>query len=160
MDIQFLPFDQMTVDSLRKGGPDAYGKPAEVAVSDGSGNPCRSCLADIPKGSRMLVCAGKPFSKDQPYAETGPVFFCADACKPYQGNAIPPTLASGDVYLLKGYTADERIKYGTGKIVPVTEMIEYAKRLLSRDDVAYVDVRSARNNCYQTRIVISDDGGS
>lgn len=68
----------------------------------------------------------------------------------------PPILTSPD-YLLKGYTAEERILYGTGKIVPRADVAQYAETLLERDDISFVDVRSARNNCFQTRIT---PGGS
>lgn len=66
----------------------------------------------------------------------------------------PPILASPD-YLVKGYTAEERIRYGTGKIVPLTEVSQYAETLLEREDISFVDVRSARNNCFQARITRS-----
>jgi hypothetical protein len=56
-------------------------------------------------------------------------------------------------YLLKGYTTDQRIRYGTGKIVAKTEIASYAADLLAREEISFVDVRSARNNCFQARIV-------
>ena len=47
MEIRFLPYDAETVASLRSGGPDAYGIPAECVVSDGQGGPlsllCSRC---------------------------------------------------------------------------------------------------------------------
>jgi hypothetical protein len=61
--------------------------PAERAVSDGQGNPCRSCLHEVPAGAGMLILAARPFPAAQPYAETGPIFFCADACKAWSGQA-------------------------------------------------------------------------
>lgn len=153
MDIRYLPYEAATVASLRQGGPDAYGMPAERVVSDGAGNPCRSCLHDVPKGAEMLICAAMPFPAKQPYAETGPIFLCADACTPWDGQGVPPVLTTSPDYLLKAYSADHRIIYGTGKITLSEEIAGYAEELLARDGVAFVDVRSARNNCFQTRIV-------
>jgi hypothetical protein len=60
-------------------------------------------------------------------------------------------LASPD-YIVRGYGADDRIVYGTGAVVPTTEIAGRAEALLARDDITYVHVRSARNNCYQCRI--------
>jgi len=153
MDIRYLPYDAATVASLRNGGPDAYGMTAERVVSDGEGTPCRSCLRDVPKGAEMLICAAMPFPSVQPYAETGPIFLCADACQSWDGQGVPPILTTSPDYLLKAYSADYRIIYGTGKITLARDLAEYAAALLARDDVAFVDVRSARNNCFQTRIV-------
>lgn len=153
MTIRFLPYDAETVAQLRAGGLDANGQVAERAVSDGAGNPCRCCLTNIPQGADMLICAGRPFPNLQPYAETGPIFLCADDCAPWAGQGVPPILTTSPDYLLKAYCADHRIIYGTGKITDAGEVARYAESLLGREDVAFVDVRSARNNCFQTRIV-------
>lgn len=153
MTLRFLPYDTETVAQLRAGGVDANGQVAERAVSDGAGNPCRACLCDVPKGAAMLICAARPFPALQPYAETGPIFLCADDCTPWRGQGVPPILQTSPDYLLKAYGADDRIIYGTGQITPAADLVDYAAVLLGRDDVAYVDVRSARNNCFQTRIV-------
>lgn len=145
-----LPTD--VVRALRAGGPDANGQPAERTVSVGPGNPCRHCLNFIPEGAEMLICSHRPFAHLQPYAETGPIFLCADDCQRFEGEGLPPVLTSSPDYLLKGYRADERIYYGTGRVVPVAGLADYAAGLLRDPDVAFVDVRSARNNCFQARI--------
>ena len=152
MSLHFHPYDQSFVDAVRAGGPDAYGRPAEPSVSDGAGNPCRSCLHPVPAGAAMLILAARPFPSPQPYAETGPIFLCAEPCTPWSGDGVPPVLTTAPDYLLKGYTEDDRILYGTGRVVAAADLPGYAETLLSDDRVAYVDVRSARNNCFQTRI--------
>lgn len=154
--LRFLPLPTDRVTVLRNGGHDAYGRAPEHVRSDGDRNPCRHCLGFVPKGSGMLVLAWRPFDALQPYAETGPVFLCADACKPWHGQDVPPILTSSPDYLLKGYTADQRICYGTGKVVDREDVVTYAAGLLDRDEISFVDVRSARNNCYQVRIVRTD----
>lgn len=151
--IRFLPYDAAFVGAVRAGGPDAHGHPAERAVSDGDGNPCRSCLHEVPPGHEMLILAARPFPELQPYAETGPIFLCADPCEPWAREGVPPILCASPDYLLKGYSAHHRIVYGTGRITPAGEVATYAEAVLSRPGIAYVDVRSARNNCFQTRIV-------
>ncbi len=153
MTLRFLPLPTEAVAAIRAGGPDAHGQPAERHVSDGAGNPCRHCLHHVPKGAAMLVLAHRPFPKPQPYAETGPVFLCADECPAWAGDGIPPVLTTSPDYLLKGYTADHRIRYGTGRVVAKGELAAYAQGLLDDPDIAFVDVRSARNNCFQCRIV-------
>lgn len=55
-------------------------------------------------------------------------------------------------HLIKGYGANDRIVYGTGKIVPSNDLDAEAAAILNRDDVAYVHVRSSVNNCYTCRI--------
>ncbi len=153
MVLGFTPLNSDLVAALRAGGPDAHGQPAERgAVSDGARAPCRHCLCDTPAGAEYLILAHRPFPAPQPYAETGPLFICADDCVAYPGAGLPPILKTSPDYLLKAYTADHRILYGTGKVVAWAGIVAYAEALLARPEVAFVDVRSARNNCYQLRI--------
>lgn len=55
-------------------------------------------------------------------------------------------------YIVRGYGTDDRIVYGTGAVTATDEILSRAAHILERADVAYVHVRSARNNCYQCRI--------
>jgi hypothetical protein len=135
----------------RNGGRDANGMLPERQLSDGGGNPCRHCLKMIPRGAGMLVLAHRPFPAPQPYAEVGPIFLCADACDAGGGADLPEMLASPD-YILRGYGADDRIVYGTGGVVPTDRIAARARELFGDPRVAYLHVRSARNNCYQCRI--------
>ena len=148
--IRYVPLPTEAVRSVQAGGADAYGLVPERRVSDG-GNPCRHCLKMIPEGAGMLVLAWRPFPALQPYAETGPIFLCADTCAAGGGEAVPEILASPD-YILRGYGADDRIVYGTGAVVPVARLREEAEARFGDGRVAYLHVRSARNNCYQLRI--------
>ena len=135
----------------QRGGPDANGQPPERKIAEGNGNPCRHCLKMIPEGAGMLVLAHRPFPAPQPYAEVGPIFLCADACEAGGGEDLPEMLASPD-YIVRGYGADDRIVYGTGGVVASGSIAARASALLADARVAYVHVRSARNNCYQLRI--------
>jgi hypothetical protein len=153
MTVRFLTYDREFVARVRAGGPDDYGLHAERTVSDGAGNPCRCCLDQVPAGAGMLIVAARPFPTLQPYAETGPIFLCADDCLPWDGVGVPPILTTSPDYLMKAHGANDRIIYGTGRVVGREEVVARAEALFVEPDVAYVDVRSARNNCFQTRIV-------
>jgi Protein of unknown function (DUF1203) len=148
--IEALPTTE--VRAYQAGAPDAYGNPPERAISTGAGNPCRHCLCNIPEGAPMLILAHRPFDGTHPYAETGPIFLCADACERHKGDEMPEVLITSPDYLIKGYGADDRIVYGTGAVEPAPQIKEAVERIFARPDVAYIHVRSSRNNCYQARI--------
>ncbi len=149
--ITALPTEE--VRAYQAGGTDAYGNAPERAVSDGQGNPCRHCLQHIPKDAEMLILAHRPFAETQPYAETGPIFLCANPCERHEGaEEFPAVLTSSPDYLIKGYGNDDRIIYGTGVVTPTDQMDEAIRNIFRRPDIAYIHVRSARNNCYQARI--------
>jgi hypothetical protein len=151
--VRYVALPTNTARAYRNGAPDANGMAPECTVSDGGGNPCRHCLRFIPKGEDMLILAHRPFPAPQPYAESGPIFLCADDCPRWESDGIPPIFKrQGEERLVKGYSADDRIVYGLGKIVPVAEVPSRAGEVLADARVAYVHVRSATNNCFTCRI--------
>jgi hypothetical protein len=149
--MRFSPIPTPIARAYQSGGLDANGQRPERQVSDGDGNPCRHCLQMIPTGAQMLVLAHRPFPAPQPYAEVGPIFLCADACPAGGGDALPAILDSPS-YILRGYGPNDRIVYGTGAVVDTQSLQSEAARRLADPRVAYVHVRSARNNCFQVRI--------
>lgn len=150
--MQFSALPTELVTRWRSGEPDANGQAPERATSDGEGNPCRHCLCNIPKGAEMLILAHRPFDGLHPYAELGPIFVCAEECPRGGGADLPAILTTSPDYLIKGYSADNRIVYGTGRIVPKADIAARAAALFADPRVVYLHARSARNNCYLARI--------
>ena len=136
----------------RRGGLDANGQVAERVTSDGGGNPCRHCLQDIPTSKEMLILAHRPFEHLTPYAEVGPIFICDDCERLPDSGAMPPVLAARPRHLLKGYFDSDRIAYGTGAVVETAEIGGFIERAFDDAEIAYIDVRSAVNNCFTVRI--------
>lgn len=151
--IKFVAMPSAEARAFQGGAPDAYGRAPERRISDGVGVPCRHCLRTVPAGAPYLVLAYRPFPAMQPYAETGPIFLCAGECERAPDSDVMPDLfRAGTEWLLRGYGHDERIVYGTGAVTAKKDICTRAHALLQRDDVAYLHMRSASNNCYQVRI--------
>ena len=150
--IRFKPLSTSKAQSWREGAPDDYDLPPELRHAAEDGYPCRHCLRFINKGERYLTLAYRPFPSLQPYAETGPILLHAEACPAYRCEGrLPPFLSSPD-YILRGYGEDHRIVYGSGAVTPTDQIIERAERLLEQAEIAYLHVRSARNNCFHCEI--------
>jgi hypothetical protein len=141
---------------FQSGGLDAYGRPPERRVADGQGQfrvPCRHCLKDVAIGEEYLILAYRPFETVHPYTETGPVFLHAKNCDRHPATEeMPGMLRRSAQMIVRGYSADERIVYGTGAVVPTDQIAQTAAALLARGDVEFVHVRSATNNCFQCRV--------
>jgi len=149
----FKALPTVAVRALQAGAPDAYGLTPERKISDGDGVPCRHCLENVAAGEPYLVLAYRPFPALQPYAETGPIFLHAQACeRAPESDALPELFGRTVAYIVRGYGTDDRIVYGTGAVVPTAEIPARARELLARADIAYLHMRSAKNNCYQCRI--------
>ncbi|TIW17929.1 MAG: DUF1203 domain-containing protein [Mesorhizobium sp.] len=152
MSIQFKALPTEAVRALQRGGADAYGHTPERRISDGDGVPCRHCMKNVAEGDAYLILAYRPFPELQPYAETGPIFLHAQECERAEDmDALPEMLESSD-YIVRGYGRDDRIVYGSGAVIPTGDIAARAATLFESDDIAYIHVRSARNNCYQCRI--------
>lgn len=55
-------------------------------------------------------------------------------------------------HLIKGYGTDDRIVYGTGRVVDVGDLASAAAQILRDERVSYVHVRSETYNCFTCRI--------
>ena len=125
----------------------------ERHISDGGSKPCRHCLRHIPEGDAYLILGYRPFPAAQPYAEVGPIFLHAEPCARHDADAGRPAMfESWEQVLIRGYGADDRIVYGTGRVVAIADFESGLEAILAHSDVRYVHARSASNNCYQCRI--------
>ncbi len=154
MTIRFVAMETETARAYQRGGPDAYGHPPIRAVSDGSAIPCRHCLKPVAKGEDYLILAHRPFAAEQPYAETGPIFLHAQECEraPDRPEPAPMHRLSAYAYILRGYRENGWINYDVAEVVTGDRIAETAARMLEREDVAYLHMRSSRYNCFQCRI--------
>ena len=151
--VRFVSLPTEIARAYQAGAPDANGQKPERHISDGDGVPCRHCQLDVAAGEAYLILAYRPFDAAQPYAEVGPIFLHAEPCERYPVTGETPAMfLQRERYLLKGYHPNDRIFYGTGRIVPSADVAAAAAEILARPGVAYVHVRSALNNCYQCRI--------
>ena len=139
------------VEAIRLGGRDVNGQPAVKTVAQGAANPCRHCLGLIAEGDEKLVLAHRPFGRLQPYAEVGPVFLHASACRRYEGDRLPDWFAHLQPALVRGYGHDDWIRYETGQVVAGAELPGVCERIFENPDVAYVHIRS-KFNCFQCRV--------
>lgn len=149
----YIALETDMVRHLQRGGTDVHGQAPERATSSGKGTPCRHCLQDVPEGAEMLILAHRPFNGVHAYAETGPIFLCARECtRGGTCDALPPILTTSPDYLVKGYSTDEHIVYGTGEVVATDDIQKKVADIFRNPDVAFIHVRSARNNCFQARV--------
>jgi len=151
MGYEFKALSSELCEGWRAGGVDANGQVPERVVSDG-GNPCRHCLNDIPDGKETLILAHRPFETLDPYAEVGPIFICAECQRRGDSAELPPVVSVRAQHLLKGYLLGDRIAYGTGAIVGTGDIPDTIDRIFRGADIAYIDVRSASNNCFTVRV--------
>lgn len=72
----------------------------------------------IAEGDEKLVLAYRPFGHLQPYAEVGPIFLHAGNCARYASEELPAWFAFLQPALVRGYGADDWIRYASADVVP------------------------------------------
>ena len=152
MSLKYIALETSEVLRLRAGDSDANGQQPEVALSDGEGNPCRHCLCEVARGEPMLILAHRPFNELHAYAELGPIFLCAQDCERHPESSGVPILYRGLDMLIRGYDRNERIVYGTGRVIEMSNVEIEANRLFASSELSFIHVRSPTNNCFQFRI--------
>ena len=144
------------VRKIQRGGLDNNQQKPEIQISNGNGNPCRHCLKLIKEGEELLILSYKPFTATHAFTESGPIFLHKRECEQSAFDNLPEILLDSEEFLLRGYDANERIVYGSGKIIPNNEIKSYSLSLLEKSEVKFIHVRSASNNCYQAKIELID----
>ncbi len=138
-------------EHFRAGGADANGQAPVAIKAEGGANPCRHCLGLIADGDPKLVLSYRPFDAAQPYAETGPIFLHQSACARYDSAEPPRWFAFLDPAAIRGYGADDWIRYDTGRVVRGSELTQAASAILEDASIAYVHIRS-KFGCFQCRV--------
>lgn len=138
-------------ERLRAGGLDANGQPPVAMKAEGGANPCRHCLGLIADGEPKLVLSYRPFDGPQPYAETGPIFLHQTKCDRYESHELPRWFAFLDPAAIRGYGADDWIRYDTGRVVRGIELGDAAAAILADARIGYVHIRS-KFGCFQCRV--------
>jgi len=141
---RYLPIDDAVVNRVRDRLRDDHGNELHVQVSE-NGAPCRSCLRVVPAGARLILFAHRPFATHGPYAETGPVFVCADACAPYRGDEFPADFRPR-ILTLRAYDANGSIHDAT--LAAGTDADDMLARLFADPAVAFAHVRNPAWGCF------------
>ncbi|KXF91006.1 DUF1203 domain-containing protein [Phaeobacter inhibens] len=153
MRLEFHALPSEVVETIHRTGLVSYGDPVERHPSaEEGGMPCRHCLQNVPAGKPFLALAHRPFQGRNPFTETGLIYLCAEPCARATPAPTSPQVLQAEAYILRGYSPEERIIYGTGAVTPRRQLVDYAAELLNCPDIAFVDLRSASNNCFLCRI--------
>ena len=148
---RIVPLASGDAERYRTGGGDYYGNRGDIMHSDG-GYPCRHCLTDLPEGKEALLVAHRPFDRDAPYSEVGPIFVCPDGCEAYSRTSELPEVIRRRRVVIRAYDEGDRIRYGHHELVDGAGAEAAIARLLADPATAYLHVRSALTGCYHCRV--------
>lgn len=148
--LRYRGIEDETVRGVRETLRDAHGNALHVWISDDHGNPCRSCLRLTAPGTRLILFAHRPFTTSGPYAETGPVFVHAEACKPYASRSAFPADFVSRSLTVRAYSARGAIVAGYVVDGHVAEAV--LQQLFADEAVAFAHVRNPGWGCWDFAI--------
>ena len=127
-----------------------YGFPAHAELASEAG-PCRHCLRLIKAGAeRQILFTADRFAGVEGLPQPGPIYVHEEDCERFPENGGFPDEMRGAPRTLEAYARGRKLlaqEYVTdGKMEPVIE------RMLSREDVDYIQVCSTQAGCYTFRI--------
>jgi hypothetical protein len=131
-----------TIDKVRRGGPDASGRPAETATCSG-GEPLRCCLQDAQPGEVAILFNYEPPLLPSPYREVGAVFAHASDSCPGPVSAGYPEAWVGRPQVLRAYDRRgwihaARVHDGSDPAAAIAELLaDPAVEQLHSRNVAY-----------------------
>jgi hypothetical protein len=148
--MRIVAVETAVAEVARKNGRDAqFGFPA-FTESAGEGIPCRHCLQWIGVGERATLFTLDPFAGLEELPLPGPVYVHADGCERYAEDAGVPRHLMASPRTLNGYAKGRRLV--AQEYVSGADAEEVIGRLMGREDVEYVQVRSTTAGCFTFRI--------
>jgi hypothetical protein len=127
---------------------DPFGGRTEVWTTGDSRLPCRHCLAEARQGGEVLLISYKPIAQETPYAGRGPIFICAEECKPFAGEQTVPEIVATRQINLRAYDASGTMLYRHSRIVAGAEAGDHIGALLDDDMVGEVHAHTALHGCF------------
>jgi Protein of unknown function (DUF1203) len=137
---------------IRAAGRDDQGNPLRISVAQEAGAPLRCCLREAAIGERLALIAWRPFDRDGPYAEVGPVFVHAEECPGYGSPSAYPEGYRHRRQVFRPYDHDGDMVYDALEIVEGADAEAAIARILARRDVAVIHSRNLLAGCYMFSI--------
>jgi hypothetical protein len=154
--IHALP--EQVLETVRSGGLDASGNPAEQVVATG-GEPVRCCLRDAAEGEALLLFGYEPPLPTSPYREMGAVFAHAFACGGPDDAHRYPAAWVGRPQVLRAYDARGWIHEAT-TVHDGSSPEEAIARVLAAPDVVQVHSRNVAYGCYMFTVTRGETADS
>jgi Protein of unknown function (DUF1203) len=146
---RIVAIETRLAEAARAGKDAQYGFPAYTAPA-GAGLPCRHCLQWIEEGEDATLFTLDPFAGVEKLPLPGPVYVHARACERYAEDwALPMDLLKSP-RTLNAYAAGRKLV--AQEYVEAATAKEGIERLLEREEVDYIHVRSTTAGCFTFRI--------
>jgi hypothetical protein len=139
------------LEAIRCSGIDDGGNCVSPPRAAEGGEPVRCCLRIAKPGEPILLIAYRPFTKGNPYAETGPVFVHAGSCGGYPWADRYPDDFRGRQQIFRCYDSAGNI-LGGHLAEPAEDVEAVIEALFADGNVEYIHTRNIIFGCYMLEV--------
>jgi len=109
--------------------------------------PCRHCLREATAAHGMLLLSHQAPKPKSVYGHATAIFLCAQECQRFDAPDTVPDIVRNRHVSLRAFDAQGMMLYDANELVPGSGHDAAIRRILGRDDVAYVNAHTAKAGC-------------
>ncbi|MGE0847419.1 MAG: DUF1203 domain-containing protein [Flavobacteriaceae bacterium] len=149
-----IAIDSEAAKTYRETHRGAGGREGELWRAEGHLAPCRHCLRDVGMEGGVVLIAHSPFAGEGPFAETGPIFVCGEACAraELEAGELPEIVLRRPVSL-RAYDRREKMLYPHNRVVDGAAAGAAIAAILDDASVERVHVRTRDHGCFLCAVV-------
>ncbi|HTU70639.1 MAG TPA: DUF1203 domain-containing protein [Candidatus Baltobacteraceae bacterium] len=143
----YLPISDEVAHEARTSLRDRFGHTLRIERNQA---PCRSCLRISKESEDLILLSYQPLEDRNPYAEIGPIFIHAHACRPHDARQFPRDFADREL-VVRAYDREGRIADAAIAAPGTLETI--AAAFLTDQHIAELHVRHRSYTCFDFKVV-------
>lgn len=109
--------------------------------------PCRHCLQEAPGGDGMLLLSYRPPEPRTVYGHPTAIFLCAHSCARFEQADVVSAIVRNRHVSLRAFRSDGMMLYEANELVEGDGHDEAIRRILERDEVAFINAHTAKAGC-------------
>lgn len=119
--------------------------------------PCRHCLREASASEGMLLLSHQAPEPRSVYGHPTAIFLCARACARFEEPDVVPEIVRNRHVALRAFKSDGMMLYEASALVAGEGHDEAIRRILDRDEVAFINAHTAKAGCMLCLIVRARD---
>jgi hypothetical protein len=131
---------------LRRATSDDFGYPIQRLDLDRT-YPCRHCLREASAKTGMLLLSYQAPKPKSVYGHPTAIFMCAGECERFEQPDAIPDIVRNRLVSFRAFGSDGMMIYLANAIVEGDGHAAAVRRIFALEDVAYINVHTARPGC-------------
>ncbi|SEE46475.1 Protein of unknown function [Rhizobiales bacterium GAS188] len=147
-----IALDTGFAEKMRKSPTDEFGYPITKRVEGSKTYPCRHCLKEAPADDGMLLLSYQVPRPKSVYGHPTAIFMCGTQCSRFTAENTIPDIVRNRLIVFRSFAQDGMMIYDANELVDGKACEGTLQTLLAREDIAYINVHTAKAGCMLCRV--------